>query len=193
MKETIKLGLVLLLVTAIAGGVLAASNEITAPIIAEIEKAGSFGALADIFTEANDFVAIDEAKLAEIMAENRFVQEVFEAKKDEEIIGYAFKTKSGGYGGDINMISGINLDGTMAGISVVEPMSETKGLGSRIVDDPNFAESFVGKDASGELVPSAAPAGDNEVMLLSGATVSTEGVLYGVNGAIEAFLNFLSN
>ena len=193
MKETIKLGLVLLLVTAIAGGVLAASNQITAPIIAEIEKAGSFGALADIFSEADDFVAIDEAKLTEIMNENRFVQEVFEAKKGEELLGYAFKTKSGGYGGDINVVSGINMDGTMAGIQVVEPMTETKGLGARIVDDPSFAESFAGKNATGELVPTAAAAGDNEVMLLSGATVSTEGVLYGVNGAIDAFLNFLSN
>lgn len=192
MKETIKLGLVLLLITAISGGVLAVSNNITAPIIAEIEKAGSFGAFGEIFPEADDFVAIDEGKLAEIMAENRFVLEVYEAKSGDEIIGYAFKTKSGGFGGDIFMISGISMDSTLTGIRVVE-MGETPGLGARIVDEPSFQESFVGKSIENELVATEAHSGDNEVMLLSGATVSTEGVLFGVNGAREAFLKFLTN
>ena len=38
MNETIKLGLILLIITAVAGGVLAVSNSFTAPIIAEIEN-----------------------------------------------------------------------------------------------------------------------------------------------------------
>jgi len=192
MNETIKLGIVLLLVTAIAGGVLAFSNSITAPIIAEQEKAGSFGAFAEVFTDADDFVAIDEAKLAEIMAENTFVTEVFEAKIGEETIGYAFKTKSGGYGGDIITVSGFSTDGTIVGIRVIEN-SETPGLGTKIVDDPSYRDSYVGKSTSNELVLVSSPAADNEVQLLSGATISSEGVLYGVNGARAAFVNFLSN
>ena len=191
MNETVKLGFILLLFTAIAGGVLAFSNNVTAPIIAEQEKAGSFGALAEIFTEADDFVPLDEAKLAEITAENIFVQEVFEAKLGEETIGYAFKTKSGGYGGDLIVISGFALDGSITGLRVVEN-SETPGLGSRVVDDPAFSASFEGKSAANPLVPVPAPAAENEVQLLSGATVSSEGVLYGVNGAREAFVNYLS-
>lgn len=192
MKETIKLGLVLLLVTAIAGGVLAFSNSITAPIIAEIEKAGSFGAFGEIFPEADDFVAIDESKLAEIMAANRFVTEVYEAKAGDEIIGYAFKTVSGGYGGDIVMVSGIAMDKTLTGIRVIEH-SETPNLGARIVDDPAFAESFIGKNIEDGVVATGAPSADNEVMALTGATASTDGVVFGVNGAREAFLNFLAN
>lgn len=191
MNETLKLGLILLLICAISGGVLAVSNGITAPIIAEIEKAGSFGAFSELFPEADDFVAIDEAKLAEIMADNRFVQEVYEVKKGDETLGYAFKTKSGGYGGDLFAISGFAMDGTITGIKVVEH-SETPGLGSRIEEEP-FASSFVGKSSTNELVPTAAPSADNEVLLLSGATVSTEGVLYGVNGAREAFANYFAN
>lgn len=191
MNETVKLGFILLLFTAIAGGVLALSNNVTAPIIAEQEKAGSFGALAEIFTEADDFVPIDEAKLAEITAENIFVQEVFEAKSGEETIGYAFKTKSGGYGGDLIVISGIALDGSITGLRVVEN-SETPGLGSRVVDDPTFKTSFEGKSAANPLVLVPAPAAENEVHLLSGATISSEGVLSCVNGASEAFVKYLS-
>lgn len=192
MNETIKLGLILLIVTAVAGGVLALTNSVTAPIIAEQEKAGSFGAFSEIVPEADDFVPIDEGKLAEIMADNRFVQEVYEAKSGDETIGYGFKTKSGGYGGDITTVSVISLDGTIVGIRVVEN-SETPGLGTRVVDDPAYRESYEGKSAANELVLSGAPSSDNEVLLLSGATVSSEGVLYGVNGARDAFVNFLSN
>lgn len=190
MNEILKLGLVLLLVCAISGGVLAVSNGITAPIIAEIERAGSFGAFSEIFPEANDFVEIDAALLSEIMAGNRFVQEVYEAKNGDETIGYAFKTKSGGYGGDIFSIAGFSVDGTMSGIRIVEN-SETPGLGTRI-EGEDFTGSFVGKSTANELVLVGAPSADNEVLLLSGATVSSEGVLYGINGAREAFVNYFS-
>lgn len=192
MNQTVRFGVVLLIFCAVAGGILAYSNSVTAPIIAEQAKAGSFGAFTELFTEADDFLPLDEAKLAEIKTANIFVQEIFEAKKGEETIGYAFKTKSGGYGGDLITVSGFSLDGTITGIKVVEN-SETPGLGSRVVDDPAFAASFAGKNSSNPLVPVPAPAAENEVQLLSGATISSEGVLYGVNGAREAFVNYLSN
>lgn len=192
MNETIKLGLVLLLVAAIAGGVLAGVNSVTAPVIAERERQESFGALLEIFSEADDFLPIDEALLAEITASNSFVTEVMEAKKDGETIGYAMKTKSGGYGGDIITQIGINIDSTIAGIKVMQ-QSETPGLGSRIVDEPAFAASFAGKDFTSGLAAVGSPMANNEVMALSGATVSTNGVMAGVNGAIEAFNSFLNN
>lgn len=192
MNQTIRFGAVLLIFGAVAGGVLSLSNSATSPIIEERARAGSFGAYQELFVDADDFVEIDEAKLAEIKAANNFVQEIFEAKAGEEVIGYAFKTKSGGYGGDIITVSGFSLDGTITGIKVIQN-SETPGLGTRVVDDPTYAESFVGKSSANDLVLVASPAADNEVQLLSGATVSSEGVLYGVNGAREAFVNFLSN
>lgn len=191
MNETLKLGLVLLLVCAISGGVLAVSNSITAPIIAEIEKEGSFGAFGEFFPEADDFIAVDEALLADIMANNNFVKEIYEVKKSEETIGYAFKTASNGYDGDIITVSGFNMDGTVAGIKVVEH-GETPSLGGRIEEEP-FRSSFAGKSSENELVPSEAPSADNEVLLLSGATISTKGVLAGINGAREVFVdNFLN-
>ena len=192
MKQTVRFGLVLLITTAIAGGILAYANSITAPIIAEREKAGSFGAFQEIFTEADDFVALDDALLSEMTSANAGIQEVYEAKSGEEILGYAFKTASTGFGGDIITISGFNLDGTIAGIKVIQN-SETPGLGTRVVEEPAYAESYVGKSSAEELVVVESPSADNEVLLLSGATVSSKGVLAGVNGAREAFVNFLSN
>lgn len=192
MNETIKLGLVLLLVTAVAGGILAGVNSVTAPVIAEREKQDSFGALLEIFTEGNDFTEIEGAELTEIQSAYSSIVGVTEALKDGENIGYAFNIKTGGYGGDITSLVGVNSDGTIAGLKVLV-MTETAGLGSRIVDEPAFAQSFAGKGAGGSVAPVGNGAGENEVMMLSGATVSTSAVVKGVNDALAAFSNILSN
>lgn len=192
MKQTVRFGAVLLIFGAIAGGVLAFSNSVTAPIIAERAKEESFGAYAELMTEADDFAPIAEEKLAEIMAENTFVLEVFEAKKGEEIIGYAFRTKSAGYGGDLITVSGFNIDGTISGIKVLDN-SETPGLGTKVVDDPAYAASYVGKSSASDLVLAPAPSADNEIQALSGATISASGVMAGVNGARKAYLNFFTD
>ncbi len=192
MNETIKLGVVLLLVTAIAGGILAGVNSVTGPVIAEREKMESLSAILEIFPEANDSVEYDEAQVAEVAADYPSINAVTEVISDGETLGYAFSAVTGGYGGDITTLVGVNADGTLAGIKVLV-MSETAGLGSRIVDDPAFAESFQGKGAGGSVTPSGEGAGDDEVMMLSGATVSTNAVVKGVNEALDAFANSLSN
>ncbi|MDY0234694.1 MAG: RnfABCDGE type electron transport complex subunit G [Gudongella sp.] len=192
MKETIKLGLVLLLVTAIAGGVLAGVNGVTSPVIAEMERVKSFGALLEIFPEANDFIEVEAGVLDQIKTTNPSIFEAYKAVKDDEELGYALKTLTGGYGGDITTLIGIKKDGTIAGLRVLV-MSETKGLGARIVDDLEFRDSFVDKNALASLNPVKEPSADDEVLLLSGATVSTKAVLKGVNDAIDAYVNYLSN
>lgn len=192
MNQTFKFVVVLLFFGAVSGGVLAFSNNMTAPIIAERAYEEGIKAYKDLFTDADEVVPIDEGKLAEIKAENTFIQEVFEAIKGGEIIGYAFKVKSSGYGGDIIIAAAFNLDGTVQGIKVLQN-SETPGLGTKIVDEPSYASSFVGKSLADELVLSPSPSGDNEVQLISGATISSNGVLVGVNGARKAYLNYFTD
>lgn len=191
MKETIKLGLILLIFTAIAGGVLALTNSFTAPIIAEMEREESFGAFLDIFPDADDFLDVEETLLEEIVSSHSRVIEVYEVVENDDVVGYALKTMSGGYGGDITTITGINADGNLRGIKVINN-SETPGLGTKI-EEESFSDSFVDKSSESELVAVSSPAADNEVQLIAGATVSTEGVLSGVNEARDAFVNYLSN
>ena len=54
-------------------------------------------------------------------------------------------------------------------------------------------ESFEGNITSEPLVAVGAPAGENEVQLMTGATVSTNGVVTGVNAAREAFEENFNN
>ena len=48
----------------------------------------------------------------------------------------------GGYGGDIDMMTGINAAGEVTGMSVISH-AETSGLGSKATD-PNWQSQFVG-------------------------------------------------
>lgn len=190
MKETLKLGLILLIITAVSAGVLAAVHNVTGPVIAEMERQESFGALVEIFSEADDFQALEESKFEEIKGSHAMIREIFEAKKGDEVIGYALKTAAGGYGGDIIGITGINTDSTIAGIKIVSN-SETPNIGTRILEE-GFTSSFKDKSAAGDLKAVGSPSADDEVLLLSGATVSVYAVLAGVNEANFVYNQYLS-
>lgn len=164
-------------------------NEV-APIVKETEEEKQARFLSELFADADEFVPVEQSVLDGIMESNRFVKEIHEAKAGGEVVGYVFMTLSGGYGGELPVITGINMDGTLTGIRVGSN-SETPGLGSK-VEEPDFTDSFVGKGTENPIVAVGAPSAENEVQLISGSTVSVDGVLYGVNGAREAFTNLVS-
>ena len=191
MKETIKLGVTLLIIAAVAAGILAFTNDITGPIIAEREKEEAFGAFLDLFPDADDFIEIDADLLAEIQSTNTNVNGVLEAKSGDETIGYAFQVSAGGYGGAVNTIAGINTDNTIAGIRI-GTHSETPNLGD-VIEKPNFTDSYMGKTTTEKLVGVGSPSADNEVLSISGATISSFAVLTGVNDANDAYLRYFSD
>lgn len=164
-------------------------NEV-APIIEETEEEKQARFLSELFVDADEFTPVEQGVLDNIMESNKFVKEIHEAKAGGEVIGYVFMTRSGGYGGEIPVITGINIDGTLTGIRVGDN-DETPGLGTK-VEEPDFADSFVGKATENKIVAVGAPSAENEVQLISGSTVSVDGVLYGVNGAREAFVDLIS-
>lgn len=181
MKETIKLGVILLIITVVSAGVLAISNNLTKDKIAELEMAGSLDALKGIFGENTDFKPLDEGKLEEIIGATPSVIEIFEAYDGDSLIGYAIKHVSRGFGGDLVLMTGFNVDGTVAGMDVLEH-AETPGLGAK-AEEPEFRDKFIGKSTSEEITVEA----------ISGATVTTDGVLAGVNEVREVFNTQLSN
>ncbi len=181
MRETIKLGLILLIITVVSAGVLAISNNMTKDKIAELEMAGSLGALREIFNEEAKFQPLDEGKLNEIIAVNASIIEIFEVYNGDTLSGYAIKTVSKGFAGDLIVMTGFSNDGTVAGMKVLEH-SETPGLGAK-AEEPDFTDRFKGKAVSDEVT----------VETLSGATYTTKGVLAGVNAAREVFNTQLSN
>lgn len=74
--------------------------------------------------------------------------EVYPAKKDSVIVGYAINTfTSKGFSGNISMMAGFKPDGTIINITVLE-QKETPGLGTKMTE-PEFNDQFKGRNPSG--------------------------------------------
>ena len=71
--------------------------------------------------------------------------DVYPAKKNGEIIGYAINTyTANGFSGNISLMTGFKTDGTIYNITVLE-QKETPGLGTKMAE-PEFREQFTGKN-----------------------------------------------
>lgn len=102
------------------------------------------------------------------------------------VLGYIFTTSSNGYGGAIKLMTGVALDGTVTGISLLE-INETPGLGMKAKND-SFLNQFVG--ATGNLtVTKDASDADNTVQAITSATITTKAVTTAVNKALAIYNN----
>ena len=112
---------------------------------------------------------------------------------DGDLLGYAVRVVTTGYGGEIQLLVGISPDNeSVLGIQVVEHI-ETPGLGGRITE-PAFSEQFEGLDATREIeyVKNAEPdKAANEIAAISGATISSSAVVSGMNDALDGILQNL--
>lgn len=73
--------------------------------------------------------------------------DVYPAKKDNTITGYAVNTYTkAGFGGNVNLMAGFRPDGTIINITVLE-QKETPGLGTKMTE-PKFRDQFKDKNPS---------------------------------------------
>lgn len=166
-KEFIKLSAILCLITLVAGLLLAGVNTITAPAIEQAEKKASEEAMKKILPVADTFVQLSET--------------VTMAKKGDEEIGFCTKVTTTGYGGDIVMMVGMDLNGTVQGIEILSH-SETAGLGAKIADD-NFKGQFKNKNPFAQVVKNETDSPD-EITAVTGATISSRAVSKGLQDAV---------
>lgn len=190
MKEMFKLGTILMLIAAASGGILSFANSKTKPVIEKIQLEQTIAAYKEIMPEADDFKPLEEQKLSEIKAKINEIDDIYVGYKGGNQIGYTFKTKSFGYGGQMINVIGIDEKGIVTGYRAVEN-SETAGFGDRVFTE-EFYPSFTGKNVNGgSLKAVLKPEKDDEVQALSGATISTKGVMSGINGAVKAYCEYL--
>lgn len=173
-KEYAAPTVVLLTICIIAAFLLAVTNNVTAPKIAQVSAENEAKARLVVFADAKSFgeetTNDDGIKLVSALDENGAT------------IGYVAVTVQKGYGGDISVMTGVDLEGKVTGVSILS-MSETAGLGANASKD-SFLGQFVGKLA-GMTVTKNAPA-ENEIKALTGATITTKAVTAAVEAAIEA-------
>lgn len=179
MRNIVKLGLTLLIVTAVSAAALSVTNDITKGIIEEKALEANLAYMREILPDADDFEVMDDPKILSVDG----VEEVYKALKGGSASGYVVKTITSGYGGDVTILTGINVDGTIAAIRVAS-QTETPELGTKIAED-EFSSQFEGMSAEKELKL------NEDVDQVSGATVSSRAAINGVNASIELFNNVL--
>lgn len=180
-ESNLKLGLVLFIITAIAGLCLGGVYQITKEPIAQQKIKKNNEAMIAVLPDAENF-AVKEIELPE----GTLVTEVNEGKKGDEVQGYAIKLTNDGYGGKIGIMVGISKDGVIQGMTVLSH-TETPGLGANATKD-EFKDQFKEKstETALEVVKTEASA-DNQVQALTGATITTNYVTEAVNSAMELY------
>ncbi len=179
MKQVIRLGAILFLITAVSAGSLSLVNDATKGVIQENAMKANLAYMEDMLPDADEFTVVEDPAVTEIES----VVEAYEALQGGNTVGYAVKTTASGYGGDIEFIVAINVDGTLAGMRVASH-AETPGLGARIAE-ADFNSQFEGKSTGSELQL------NTDVDAIAGATISSEAATNGVNAAIRAFEDVL--
>ncbi|SDZ32072.1 electron transport complex protein RnfG [Proteiniborus ethanoligenes] len=191
MREIIKLGLILFIITAIAASVLAVANNATSGIIAEVQEQENNKARQEVLPLAQSFVPLDEKEFEEIVLDNDKVKEIYMGNSGSgQLTGYTIKTVSKGYGGEIEIITGISIDGKVTGMKVVSH-SETPGLGANATK-PEFQNQFLEKLTSPSIAVVKSAPKENEIQAIAGATITSKSVSDGVNIALDVFNNKLS-
>ena len=193
MKGMIKDALILFAITLIAGLMLGVVNDITKEPIAQQEQKAKNEDCQNVFAAADSFEAqelADSAQIEQVLTDAGIsgadIDELMAAKDASgALLGYVITvTDHEGYGGDIQFSMGITNEGTLNGISLLS-ISETAGLGMRAgeVLVPQFADKNVSKFTYTKTGATA----DSEIDAISGATITTNAVVNGVNAGLAYF------
>lgn len=184
MKETIKLGIILLVFALVAAGILGYVNSVTEPIIAEREASEAKAAYQELIPEADEFVEFTNEELNKYKAINSKVTSIVKATKGGDEIGYLLTTNGGGYGGDITVITALIGDEIKA-IKILKH-KETPEIGTK-VDNPDFQAQYSGKSVREPIAVKKENPGASEIQAITGSTVSSRGVTDAVNIALDIY------
>ena len=147
MREMIKMVVVLTVLAAFSGGLLAAIRDNTKDKIELQQLTFVKGpAIKGIFKDASNDPISDRFKIKDGDVERSFFVGVIDGKPK----AVALESYGKGYGGDVGLMVGIDMDSdTILGAGVTTH-AETPGMGAKAKEDPSFTDQFKGvsvKDA----------------------------------------------
>lgn len=172
-KEILIPAVSLFLICVVVTAMLALTNQVTAPKIAQLAVETENKSKTEVLSAAKSF---SDAKTASLDENQYTYYEGFD--ESGKIVGYVFSTSAKGYGGDIGVMVGIDSDGVVKGISILS-INETAGLGMNAKNE-SFLNQY--KEKSGELsvIKNGTPA-ENEIQALTGATITSKAMTQAVN------------
>jgi electron transport complex protein RnfG len=181
MREMISMVVVLTVLSAFSGGLLAALKDGTKERIENQELSLVKGpAVQTILKGASNDPVADRFKMKVGDTEKTFFVGIYDGKPNT----VAFEVSGNGYGDKIGVMVGVDVDDDkMVGLGVTTH-KETPGLGANAKDDPKFAAQFRGK-ALGQ--PFKVTTDGGEINAISGATITSRGVCRAATQAAEMY------
>lgn len=177
MDKIIKPGIALFVICVVAATLLGFAYDTTREPIAIQQEKTRNSAMREVLPEATDF--------KDLSLSSDEVVSVYEGTKDGAVIGYAITTNPKGYGGEVNILTGIDAeDDSITGISILSH-NETPGLGAN-AEKPAFKDQYIGKGGNLVVVKSV-PSKDDEIEAMTSATITTKAVTKGVNASTDFY------
>ncbi|ONI43862.1 hypothetical protein AN639_02075 [Candidatus Epulonipiscium fishelsonii] len=173
--------------------------ELTKGPIAMAKAGAAQEAYKEVFADAKNilpYTDFDATKAKELLDNAGFVDdtivEVLVANDGNNELGHVMSvTAHNGYGGDITFAIGITLDGNVNGIKMLT-INETPGLGMNATNE-EFTSKFANKKAQMFNVTKSGSTNESEIDAISGATITTEAIVTGVNAALEYWGSITGN
>ena len=190
LKFALRLAGTLTAIAVVVAGLLGLVNNVTEDKIAEANRVKTENAMMEVVEISNpsfsDALAVSEEMAAAAQAFGAKVVELYQVTDGDAAAGYAVKVSASGSQGTIVMMVGVNVDGGVTGISVINH-SETSNIGTKVTGN-ELLDSGIGvlDQFKGLTMPEGGLVVGGDVDAITGATVTTKGVTNGVNGALAA-------
>ena len=180
MKNSLKLIGTLTAICVIAGALLAFVHGATAERIEAVAQMRTAAAAAEVLP-AHDRIE-DAIELEHNNQRYRFSPAY---RNEADLVGYAIQfSTSAGYGGEIRMMLGLDVDGMTTGLVILPGHTETPGLGAKITE-ASFLKAF--RDQPIADTNWRVKKDGGEIDEITAATISSRAVADAVKQLAEAF------
>ncbi len=163
-KEFVVPAAVLTVICLVVSAVLAGTYQVTEPVIEAAKRAEADASRVVVLPDGKDFEQVSADGLENIV----------DAYKAGNGAGYVITGKAKGYGGDLQVMAGIDKDGKIAGVKLMDN-NETQGIGSKTGEEA-YTSQYKGKDSTLD-----------GVTTISGATISSKGFQSAVTSIFQAY------
>ena len=173
-KDMLAPSIVLVCICLVASMLLAATYQITKPIIDNLSIQMANESRAEVLPEADGFTQMDVDLL----------DGVTEVYKADNGAGYVVTATFKGFGGPVTVMTGMDADGVIQNIKVTDASNETPGLGSKTTL-PDHTGKFQG--ISGKITMDKTSTEGTYVAPVTGASYSSKAVFNAVSAALAQY------
>lgn len=184
MREIFTYAWKLCLIAVIAALLLGITNLMTAETILRQQKLKADNARTEVMPTADEFKEIE----TEDDEDYSNIAEIHNASDGGSDVGHVIKLIVKGFGGDIEFFVGIDEEGKITGVKMGKHL-ETPGLGTKVNDD-SFNDQFDDMEDYVIIVKGEAKT-VNDVVAISGATITSVAAADAVNAALEYYDKYL--